>query len=78
MFLKSANNSGLGLVSFNPDLQNQKIFEFLQDFRKEQLNENRKMMHEFKEELLFELGKICDERNEYRENSQVKNDKKLK
>ena len=71
MFLNSGNNSGFGPFSFNNDLQNQKIFDFLQDFRKEQLNENRKMMNDFKEELLYELGKIVDERNEYMENNQV-------
>ena len=71
MFLNSGNNSGFGPFSFNNDLQYQKIFDFLQDFRKEQLNENRKMMNDFKEELLYELGKIVDERNEYMENNQV-------
>ncbi len=71
MFLNSGNNSGFGTFSFNNDLQYQKIFDFLQDYRKEQLNENRKIMNDIKEELLYELGKIVDERNEYMENNQV-------
>jgi len=75
------NNSTINSMygfNMNNEFQNQhqKIMEFLREIKNDQINENRKLFNEFKQEIFSEMNKVLLDKKELIEDNKVNINKK--